>query len=254
MSSARRSRTRATRRRSSTSGCGAIGGRAARRSRSRTARSPAASSRSIAARYIAAASSSGACDQRARAMSSFSGAFGYTSSRYSDRCSGAERDGRIDRLEPLGRPAAPGSHIIRSRLTLSKPARARLAERGARASAPCSRDSRRSSSSRNDWTPKLSRLTPAARNAASRASVTVSGLASSVTSRPAATSNAVAARVDDAARSRRARAATACRRRNRSCRPLPAVLPAACPPARSNLRERAPRRSAPSARRRTDRD
>ena len=45
---------------------------------------------------------------------------------------------------------------------LSKPA-ARASAKAARArSALCRRDSRRSSSSRNDWTPKLSRLTPAA--------------------------------------------------------------------------------------------
>jgi hypothetical protein len=82
---------------------------------------PASSSRSIALRYMAAATSSGACDQRARAISSLIGAFGYSSSRYSDMCSGARAmawsTDSIHSVTPCS-----GSHIIRSRLTLSKPA------------------------------------------------------------------------------------------------------------------------------------
>ncbi len=44
-------------------------------------RNPARSSRSRLHKYISAASSSGACDQPRRAISSLSGAFGYSSSR-----------------------------------------------------------------------------------------------------------------------------------------------------------------------------
>jgi hypothetical protein len=57
-------------------------------------------------------------------------------------------------------------------------------------SAECIRPSRFNSASRNDWTPKLTRLTPAARNPLIRSDVDVSGLVSSVTSAPSVTLNA----------------------------------------------------------------
>ena len=83
-----------------------------------------------------------------------------------------------------------GSHNIRSRLTLSMPA-ARVASSAARArAASWMRPRRRNSSSRNDCTPMLTRFTPADRYAVIASTVTVSGLASSVTSASGESANA----------------------------------------------------------------
>ena len=57
----------------------------------------------------------------------------------------------------------PGSHIIRSRLMLSNPARRASSVCRPRARGAVQARQPPSSSSRNDWTPKLRRLTPAAR-------------------------------------------------------------------------------------------
>ena len=129
---------------------------------------------------MSAASSSGASDQPPRAISSFSGAFGYSSSRYSDAWSGASGDQRVD----VGQPrvdALPGQPHHQVEADVVEAGRPRLANRRARASRQWSRPSRFSSSSRKDWTPKLRRLTPAARKRSSSPRSTVSGLVSSVT-------------------------------------------------------------------------
>ena len=77
---------------------------------------------------------------------------------------GRERDRLVDRAQPR-RERLAGQPDIRSKLRLSKPAaRASRTAIAARA-AEWIRPSRRSSPSSNDCTPKLMRLTPAARNA-----------------------------------------------------------------------------------------
>ena len=130
-----------------------------------TARSRRASSRSIDCRYISATSSSGATDHcRARHR--------VAQRRVRIHLEHVERrmigsDGRSAR-PPTRATAATvccGSHIIRSSDRLSKPAARASARRRRRGRRECSRVRRRSSSSRNDCTPKLRRLTPAARNA-----------------------------------------------------------------------------------------
>ena len=145
-------------------------GQAARRSRFRTADSRPPRAAPSRRRYMSAASSSGACDQAARAISSRSGAFGYTSSRYSDSVIGIERD-RASTDSSHSPTVCRGSHIIRSRLTLSNPARARFAT-ARRAPGPTPNAaalSRCSSSSRNDWTPKLTAIDPGGAESAQRA-------------------------------------------------------------------------------------
>ena len=186
-SSARRSRTRATRRPPSISGCGATAGRDARRSRFRTGRSrpppgargstntsPPRRRRAPATSPRAPSLLSGARSDRARAD---------TARRVRARRRSARR-----RCSRQSATLCCGSHIMRSRLTLSNPA-ARASSTAARArSAEWIRPSRRSSDSRNDCTPKLMRLTPASRKPAMRAAVEVSGLVSSVISASRATS------------------------------------------------------------------
>ncbi len=131
---------------------------------------------------------------------------------------GRERDRLVDRPPPRRqRLARQPEHQVEAEIVES--GRTRLAD-GCRARGrPSESDpAARSSSSSNDCTPKLMRLTPASRNAASRSGVAVSGLVSSVISASGAIAIRVATRLDRAARSRAARAATACRRRRRSCR------------------------------------
>ena len=103
-----------------------LAGPAAPRWRSRTARSRPHRAAPAPSRYISAASSSGASDQPARAMSSRSGAFGYTSSRYSDACSGRLRDrARRPTSSHWSTRLLRAATSSESRLTLSKPACAR---------------------------------------------------------------------------------------------------------------------------------
>ena len=167
-SSARRSRTRATRRPSSISGCAATRGPDARRSKSRTARSRRRSSRArlhevhlrrvVVGRQRPAGARHLFFQRRVRIQLE----------QVERGVLGPDVD-RARRRSPASRSRdCCGSHIIRSRLTLSNPA-ARASATASRArSAECSRPSRCSSASRNDWTPKLMRLTPAARNRSSR--------------------------------------------------------------------------------------
>ena len=254
-SSGRPGRTRATRRRSSTSGCGATRGRAAPRSRSRTAGSPAASRRAIAASYISAASSSGACDQSARAIVLAQRRVRIELEHVEREVLRPEADGGLHRLEPLAPPSAPGSHIIRSRLRLSKPAarapstaaaRLRHVVDAARAAAVPSR--------RNDCTPRLSRLTPASRNARERRRRSTDlrvrlerhlGAGRDV--------EGLAAGRQDRRHLAGARAATACRRRRRSCRPARRAAASRAAPAPTGSRRRPRRRSAASGPRRRGR-
>ena len=112
-------------------------------------------------------SSRGTCRRRRRRApptsrpgpsSSRSGAFGIDLEQVERRVLGPIADQPLDRLAGMGHASAPGSHNIRSRLTLSKPAARASATASAARSALCSRPSRASSSSRNDCTPKLSRV------------------------------------------------------------------------------------------------
>ena len=96
-----------------------------------------------------------------------------------------------------------GSHIIRSRLMLSNPAARASANAAPARSAECSRPSRFNSASRNDWTPKLTRLTPAARNPSILWTFEVSGLVSRVTSASRRYPEGVAAGLDQPANFRR---------------------------------------------------
>ena len=100
---------------------------------------------------------------------------------------GRERDGRVDRLEPLRDATGPGSHIIRSRLTLSKPAA--RASPTARARAIGAVQARQAAqfvvAERLDAEAQPIDAGVAERRAAAARS-TVSGFASSVTSQPAA--------------------------------------------------------------------
>ena len=194
---------------------------AARRSKSRTARSPPPRAAPSPSGTSSAASSSGACDQPRARHVFLERRVRIDLEQVERRVLGRERDRRVDVVEPVGRRSAPGSHIIRSRLTLSKPGRARLATAARARSAVCSRDEppQLVVAERLDAEAEAIDARGAERREPCRGR-RVSGLASSVTS--------ASARDVERGRGRRAmmrrdlvaaRAATASRRRRRSCRP-----------------------------------